>query len=443
VLNAIAYQAEELAGNAVIEELASLRYLPRYGFPIGLQALRTAGGAFPREGKGSVKLERDGMTALGEYVPGSQLLAGGRIFSSRGIARSFDKDESRTFGITWYRFDCTAGHSFYKTQSSRDSCIEGCTAVLKSTLGRPLIIPRFGYECAAWDPPSWRGAVERVGSTETVSAAFVDQPGLHPIPNFGGIKGLSATFCEDGMLIGVNAGGPQALGFAICTRCGYSDRERAKGKLAEKLPPGFAMHTPLWKRKAGSLCWTTKKADVLRNQALGAQVNTDLLQLNLSEIVRAQELHLASLTLAHSLRIAAAALLGVDERDFAVLAVRLGAQAFAGAQIYETTPGGNGHLAVLLAQQERWMQDALGLLRGTEDHHERCREACLRCVLNQHSQNDYERGYLQRQKTLALLSGSGGTLATAEVPSAPTASVQFSVEQRAERLKAKPFSSRK
>lgn len=92
LLNAIAYQSRELARNTVIEELASSRYLPRYGFPIGLQGLKVPPDSFGRDRSETVKLERDGLTALSEYVPGSTLLAGGRYFSSRGMARSFDKD---------------------------------------------------------------------------------------------------------------------------------------------------------------------------------------------------------------------------------------------------------------------------------------------------------------------------------------------------------------
>jgi DEAD/DEAH box helicase domain-containing protein len=152
LLNAIAHQAGELARNTVIEELASLRFLPRYGFPIGVQALRVPSDNFSR-GERSVKLERDGVAALSEYVPGSQLLAGGRIYSSRGLARSFDK-EGGNFGVTWYRFECNAGLTLLKTQRELTACIDGCTSFLRSTIGKPMIIPRFGYECAAWDPPS-------------------------------------------------------------------------------------------------------------------------------------------------------------------------------------------------------------------------------------------------------------------------------------------------
>jgi len=408
LLNAIAYQAGELARNTVIEELASLRFLPRYGFPIGLQALRVPPGSFGRDSSASVKLERDGVTALSEYVPGSQLLAGGRIFSSHGLARSFDKDGGN-FGITYFRFECNAGHVVYKPQRELDSCMDGCSSFLRSTIGKPMIVPRFGYECAAWDPPSWRGSVERVGSTETVSTSFVDRPGLETTPNFGGFSGLSATFCDGGTLIGSNAAGHAGLGFAICTRCGYSDRERAKGQLRDGLPAGFGNHLPLWKQK-GSGCWKDGEAPVLRNYCLGAQIVTDLLQLDFSGILPpnsdGRPAEQIALTLGHALRVAGAIILEVDARELAVVSVRVGPAASAGVQLYESTPGGSGHLASLLENHAEWYGRALEVLQGTAEHHSHCHEACLECILDAQSQSDYENGILSRRRTLAFLEAS-------------------------------------
>lgn len=405
LLNAIAYQATELARNTVIEELASLRFLPRYGFPIGLQALRVPSGSFGQEISSCVKLERDGITALSEYVPGSQLLAGGRIFSSHGLARNFDKNAGG-FGVTYFRFECNAGHVLYKTQRELSRCMEGCMSSLTSTVGKPMVVPRFGYECAAWDPPSWRGNTRRVGSTETVSTAFADQPGLTPLIGFGGVSGLTATFCEGGTLVGYNAAGPQNLGFAICTRCGYSDRERETGQAREKLPSGFENHIPLWKRK-GSSCWGDGQAPVLRNYSLGAQIITDLLQVDFSGVLRPHTdirgREAIALTVGHALRVAGAQLLQIDPREISVVPVRVGPTGSPGIQLYDSTPGGSGHLAALLRIHLKWYEEAIARLQGTEAHDARCQEACLDCILNAQSQSDYESGRLCRRAAIAAL----------------------------------------
>src|SRR5208283_3219865 len=77
VLNAIAHQANAMWRKTVIEELAIRRFLPRYGFPIGLQSLTSPN--FPYDAaQQPVSLERDGILAVSEYVPGSIVLAGGK-----------------------------------------------------------------------------------------------------------------------------------------------------------------------------------------------------------------------------------------------------------------------------------------------------------------------------------------------------------------------------
>jgi DEAD/DEAH box helicase domain-containing protein len=87
--NAIVYQVQELAKTSVIEQLANTRFLPRYGFPIGLQALRMPSSGYGERDSHGVQLERDGFLALQEYVPGSRC-AGGRqdLSFSRRCAQS-------------------------------------------------------------------------------------------------------------------------------------------------------------------------------------------------------------------------------------------------------------------------------------------------------------------------------------------------------------------
>ena len=93
-LNAIAYQATSLWRSTVIEELGTRRFLPRYGFPIGLQGL-TSPFQFKPE-KQPIKLEREGILAVNEYVPGSSMLVGGRLYRSHGVLRSWSRSESDT-----------------------------------------------------------------------------------------------------------------------------------------------------------------------------------------------------------------------------------------------------------------------------------------------------------------------------------------------------------
>ena len=130
---------------------------------------------------------------------------------------------------------------FYDVHAGVAEC-RTCSAPLRSNKGKIALVPRFGYACAAWDPPCWSGDPERIGITELVSTVdFVNRSGLTVFEAFGGLERLKATFCEGGTLFAANPG-PAGLGFAICTNCGYADYERSIGEGRQALPPGFETH---------------------------------------------------------------------------------------------------------------------------------------------------------------------------------------------------------
>jgi hypothetical protein len=342
------------------------------------------------------------MLALNEYVPGSRLLAGGRIYASHGVIRSFDPDGGG-FGLTRYRFECTRGHVFYDVHAEATQC-RTCAAQLRSNRGRPVIVPRFGYSCAAWDPPSWSGDPERIGTTELVSTVdFVNRSGLQVFEAFGGHARLKATFCEGGTLFGSNPG-PQNFGFAICTSCGYTDGERALGEGRQNLPPGFETHSPLWSHRASHRCWNAQNtAPILRNRSLGAETNTDVLQIEVNTLFsryqQPGDSERIARTFGHAMRLAGAAILEVDTREISVVAARMAGDPW-GVHLFDTAAGGSGHIAALLEDQGGWFARALTVMRGEEGHEQRCREACLLCLLDAQSQAEFERGKLHRSLTL-------------------------------------------
>ena len=114
--NAIRYQFSALYAITVIEGLADRQFLPHYGFPIGVQKLRVI--APDQEHRGKVReedqyrLERSSLLALREYVPGSQLLVGGKLISSRGLLKHWTDGEI-SFGLRGQYCECVQGHFYY------------------------------------------------------------------------------------------------------------------------------------------------------------------------------------------------------------------------------------------------------------------------------------------------------------------------------------------
>jgi DEAD/DEAH box helicase domain-containing protein len=402
VLNAIAHQANSLWRRTVIEELATRRFLPRYGFPIGLQSLTS-----PSRANSSVEpvnLERDGVLAVGEYVPGSVVLAGGRTYKSHGIVSFWgDNQGDREFGLKLFRYRCLLGHTWYRNlkEEGKRCGVPGCDSV-KEDSGKTLLVPKYGYSTAVWDPPSWSGNPERIGRTQMISTAF-----LTPNPQrtkscveFGGLTGLHATLCDGGELLAHNSG-ESKFGFAICTKCGFADSETKIGVGGENLPTTFEQHMPLDREKGK--CWKNSETPVLRNNHLAALQVTDLIELDFSGVKHIGFTEAVVRTLGWALKLAGGELLELDSREIGVTASPVGKVGQWGLQLFDSSAGGAGHVAELFTSGEEWLRRALQVMFRNSEHHSQCATACLKCLLINASQTDYEDGLLQREQTYSIL----------------------------------------
>ena len=415
--NALHYQLHIRRGTTVIEALADRQFLPRYGFPIGVLKLRVTR---PDEGspnrirdEDQFRLERQGLLALREYVPGSELLAGGQLVTSRGILKHWTGvDISGTpIGLRGQYTRCTNDHLYYWGLEDNDMNCPFCRAPAQRS---PVdyIVPQYGFSGATWDPPKWSTATpEIVGEVETVPASFtVTAEDAARYDDLGGVPGLSAHYREDGELLVYNEGG-RKLGFAVCLQCGYSASELKPGDGRVNLPPGFAEHIPLNARRNNNgqwlppRCWRRDQAHVLRNQTLAARETTDVLLLDFSGCLSVAQQNNEALvtTLGYALQRAAAELLQLDGRELGVATMPTGVQS-CGVLLYDNVPGGAGHVRELLAIGRPWLDRAKAVLFVDDAHDLRCRSACLDCLLSFQTQNAMVRGYLDRPKALSVLS---------------------------------------
>jgi DEAD/DEAH box helicase domain-containing protein len=268
-------------------------------------------------------------------------------------------------------------------------------------LGTPTVVPRFGYLCAAWDPPSWSGDPASIGETDIVADVdFVQDLRRQSFPNFAGHPRLEGTFCEGGRLFGANSGA-LGYGFAICTRCGFSAHERHQDKGRARLPHGFEVHAPLWSGRISDRCWSKEDPPVLRNHSLGADTYTDVLQLSVNTMLTTFNPEVIARTLGHAYRLAGAGLLEVDPREMQSRSTRM--ETGQSIHVFDSASGGSGHVRSLLEDPVRWHEAAVKLLRGDADHGVRCKQACLLCTLDAQSQGDFEAGLLDRHQALDFL----------------------------------------
>ncbi len=388
---ALRYQMEAMYDTTVIETLADRQFLPRYGFPIGLQKLRVLALDEGKNGEENTqrrkvveedkfRLERAGIMALREYVPGSKLLVGGKLVTSHGLLKHWTgANLNVAIGFSGQSARCVNGHFFYETQGEVGLC-PICQNPPRET-PRALLLPRFGFTGAAWNPPrAVSQDVERVGVVLPESTTFAVGEASHFWDDFGGVLHLHADYKEDGEILVAN-GGEKNLGFAICTKCGFADSEaKANGDGRTNLPKRFAEHARIDAPNDKWRCWSDGEAPVLRRQTLAAKETTDALQLDFSRALGgfASKRRLME-TLALSLKIAGARLLELDARELGafVTSTTEGLAIF----LFDNTPGGAGHVLQLAELGREWLEAARQTLYVSPEHDARCEEGCLDCLL--------------------------------------------------------------
>ncbi len=462
--NSLYYQIKAFRQLTVIEGLADSQFLPRYGFPIGLSRLsvKVPGidepGDKPRE-EDQFRLQRDSMMALREYVPGSQLLAGGKLITSRGLLKHWTGEPSdEAIGFRgWY---------VRGPEGEFDFSLTGPPNKPQGWTQGQFCLPRYGFTSAAWDPPKLSDDFERIGQIETFSTAFSENHELLvSIEKFGGIDRLSAHLRPGGEIILMN-NGSGGRGFAICHKCGFSESESEFGSGREELPRYYEFHASLFSSDPDTYCWRKNQAaPVLRNQALAAKQVTNLLMLDFSPWLRKRNLlhRCIALTLAQVLRIAACKILQLDLREIRSLdSIPSVSDPEVGqcVVLFDSLAGGAGHVDALANPKDRhreWLLVALDHLRvdGPVSEAERRRTMLSRILTADSPDGTGEVDYAPVE-TFEFLrdllegdsngnwSGDGGAEPTPPTkPSGPTEEQRRNILERQEKAKARRSSTRK
>lgn len=409
--NSKRYQMLALAETTVIEVFADARFLPRYGFPIGVHKLRVItideDSNRLRE-EDQYRLERSGLLALREYVPGSQIMVGGKLLTSRGLLKHWTgANLDSAFGIRGGLAICPNQHQYY-WQGTRQNLCPFCQEPSSNSF-TDLLFPQHGFTTAAWDPPKRSSATETVGQVTTATTAFSAKAATDQSrasiseEKFAEIPNLRLQYEEEGEILVYNAG-EHKKGFAICTLCGYASSEPEKG---DKLPSGFATHLPLHAPagpKSTPCLNRSAGATPLRHQLLGARQPTDLVMLDFGPyLTKFADRTTVVTSMAVALHLAGARLLQLDSRELGHMTVPAGEYGSSeGAAVFDNVPGGAGHVLELMKHGRAWLEAARDLLRGSDHHHRTCTNACMDCLMTFDAQNHFARGDRGLDRHLAL-----------------------------------------
>lgn len=345
--------------------LSQHNVLPKYGFPVDTVDLRTM---FTESQDGaSVQLTRDLTTAIYEYAPGAQVVAGGHLWTSGGVYRMPGKGlEERNYSA------CTSCGHF----SDQVGAVELACAACGERLTRkpPYAKPVYGFVAArtvgrpGMKPPerAWRGATY----VRRMSDDLVETQMCCP----GGELDVAAG--PRGQLVAISEGAAER-GFWICDFCGWGT------SVAGKMP---SKHTHLIR---GGDCRGS-----LRQLSLGHQYETDLMRLSGGPWAEGL---LQSRSVLYAILEGGSRQLDIarDDIDGSLYMAEDGKPSLV---LFDTVPGGAGNVLRIAKDLPAVLERALSLVEECECGAETSCFACLRTFRNERHHED-----LRRQEASELL----------------------------------------
>lgn len=364
--------AKTLTDRRLLDLLATRNVLPKYGFPVDTVALRTEYGDGPR----NIELSRDLSQAIHEYAPDATIVAGGQLITSRGIYRQAGRDLEEFM----YHVCTRCGGYRHGISDAPPAC--GKCGETATTSPRTLTIPSYGFVASpkvkrpGSRPPqrSWSGSTHVLReSPESVELV------KHYV---GGDVRL--TMGPRGELIAV-ADGPSGRGYWICDWCGHGTAVAAH----PKKPPKH--DNPI----SGKPC-----EGFSRQLDLAHRYETDILTLSLPTGMAVSKAALKSVL--YAVVEAACDVLEIARDDIGGSLTPTAAEWWSLA-LFDTVPGGAGHVLQVAQNLEAVLEAALRRVRTCECGPETSCYGCLRSYSNQREHEELTRG--SAEDVLARLLG--------------------------------------
>ena len=350
--------------------LSSRNVIPKYGFPVDVVELKLT-----HEGEDAkrLQLERDLRIALSEYAPGSQVVAGGKLWTSRYIRRLPNKEWER------YRYAiCDHCQSYVRERQDFSNRFEKCP-VCNEPYGRSqgtFIVPSFGF-MGSRDEPGKPGDTKHKRTYST--RVFYPRQSGHDedsiVLELHGVS-LIATPVSRGTLGIINDAGHS--GFRVCGTCGYA----VTG--SESVPN---THVNPWGRECNGHLYCS---------ALGHEFQTDVVKLEFRDWIDSRPGFWLSLL--YGLLEGVSGALDVERQDIdGCLYAPVGSPDSRVLVLFDDVPGGAGHVRRLVRESalRDVLEESLHRLElcdcGGEDGDTSC-YGCLRNYRNQFYHDDLKRG---------------------------------------------------
>lgn len=377
----------------LVEALSRAAVIPTYSFPVHSIHLEivTERGARTASDERALQLDRDAAMAIAEYAPGAEVVAGGRIWTSAGIARRATVGTGDAWMERGFHRVCpTCQHA--ETHHDRDDFGENCPQCGARASGpRRAFVEPVGFltsytDRQGRDPGATRLRVRPVDEARLLTRARPEDfqvSDLARVTHFFA-PAIAPEGSQPGRMLVLNRG-PLGAGYLWCPAC-----EHARPAPQEALG-GAEIRAVHENPRTGDRCrveslrWPVDLAHVFETDLRGIRIDQPVP--NFSDRPTDTERRAARdgflRTLAEALRLAAADILETDPRDLRATVELLGAAPL--VILSDSVPGGAGYCRRLLDDSRFSARVLLGRAIAVLDcpRGSACETSCSRCL------NDY------------------------------------------------------
>lgn len=359
----------QLKGERIIDFLSSAHWLPSYAFPQDTIRLLVR----QKDWSQKMRLERDREVGISEYAPGSEIIADGRLFRSRGVTRP-----RQGFDIRQYSYCRQCRRLVTKLESEQMERV--CECGLPSQ-PRKYIMPE-GFQTFHSDEVP-EPNLYRVRPPSNTELFLVSGARPEDFRDHRAVAGVTFGYRKDGRLFRANPG-RRFQQFRICKGCGAS---------FDKTPP--SPHQSPW----GMQC----RGTVFRTH-LAHEFETDTLQLRFGSSLGTPDVSDRDFWLSFQTAFvsAAAEVLAIPRADLDATYQSQSSTSLEGELVvYDRVPGGAGYVRRIEEGLPRILERTLARTRDCDNPLCDPDGSCYTCLRSYGNQFYWDR--LSRRKVFEWL----------------------------------------
>ena len=366
--------------NELIEFLVRNNVLPKYGFPVDTVELHQN---MDSQQDKKLQMVRDLQLAIAEYAPDAQVVADGKLYTSRYIRKL-----PQTTGQDWevvYIAQCsepsckTWNHRITEPPKGGEKCVS-CGTIIEKSKWKKAIEPRKGFiaDAKPTDVPlrkpdkSYRSDDYYIGDAQrqVMKKRTFQVNGLS--------KYQMETSTNDSLMVVCNDD------FYVCDKCGYS--ESATENKAKK---DFNSFTSYIERANHSTPWGKNCSGRLYKNKLCHSFKTDVVRLVFGTS-RAKN-QATMLSIMYALLEAASSVLDIERTDIkgCLHKVKYEGSMIYSIVLYDAVAGGAGHVRRMATEVgavfQAIIKKAIEITKGCS-----CNPSCYNCLRNYYNQKIHD-----------------------------------------------------